>query len=317
MATTFCYVVLAHRPEGLDRLVRRIRRLTPTAGVVVRFEAGGLIDADLVRCAGALPLSSRIRGRWGSWDLTEVMLEALGMARSCTDADYFVLISGQDYPIRSLTTWEREVAAAGFDALLEPIKDSPHDYTYRWSIVAPPVPPFAGAQRVVRHLAWRTGQVTRPVLQILPRFAEGDRRMIVGVRRLRPRPPAGIRVTKCSQWMTLSAKAVDRVLRVDREHPDLRRYFRTVRISDESYVQSLVHAEGDLRVVHGETTVKRFVPPVASPVWLDEESLTELASASAAPFARKFSPDVPDEVVRLADRLADQDLAARPGVHPL
>lgn len=310
-APTFCYVVMAHQPCGIERLVRRIRHLSPGARVLVRFEDEALFDSTALRAAGAIPLASRIAVRWGSWTLTEAMLEALRTARSLTSCAYHVVISGQDYPVRNLHAWEAEVADSGVDAILDPIVDHPEDYRYRWSIITPPIPRHPLVQRGSRHLAWRVGTVTKPVLQILPRFVEGDRRWIVGVARPWVRPPHGMAITKCSQWMTLSDFAAERLLETDRARPELRRFFRTVRISDESYIQSVLHALPDVRVRHGETTVKRFAPGASSPDWLDVPTLQAIAAASPAPFARKLPPDVSTEVVDVADRFAEQDLAAR------
>lgn len=305
---TFSYVVMAHNPAGILRLVRRIRTVSPDAHVLVRFEHGSDFDIAALDEAGAIPLASRIPVRWGTWSLTEAMLEALGRARTLTPADHFVLVSGQDYPVRDLPVWEREWAAGSADALLDPIVDHPEDYRYRWSVLEPPIP--ARLRRVTRHVGWRLGTWTRPVVQILPRFTPTDNHWIVGVRRL-GRPPAGVPVTKCSQWMTLSRRAVDHVLHVDRTQPQVRRFFRTVRISDESYVQSILNSAPELLIRHGETTAKHFEPGASSPVWLDVETLDAVTRSSRAPFARKFAPDAPDAVFDRADDLASRDLQAR------
>ncbi len=119
--------------------------------------------------------------------------------------------------------------------------------------------------------------------------------------------------------MTLSDRALSRVLARHQADPSSANFFRTVRISDESYVQSLLHAEPDLRITHSETTLKRFPPGRASPQWLDVDTLRELAAGSAAPFARKVAPDAGPELFAAADALAAADNAgagtvARSGV---
>lgn len=307
---TFCYVVMAHHPSGLPELTRRIRALSPTAHIIVRFENADDIDPAALREAGAMPLLSRIRVRWGAWSMTEAMLEAFGQARTATDASHYVLVSGQDYPVRDLAAWEQEIALDGDDAVLEPIADHPEDWQYRWSFVDFGSGP-ARIQRAARHLGWRLGTVTRPVLQILPRFAENDGRWLFGLARPGVEVPHGLTITKCSQWMTLSARAVDAVLATDRSDRALRQFFGTVRISDESYIQTILHHAPGLRVTHGETTVKRFPEGKASPMWLDATTLTELASASRAPFARKIPPSPDPDLIAAADALAAADRPTR------
>lgn len=307
---TFCYVILAHQYSGTITLVRRIRELSPSATVIVRFEDTTHFDSAALRDAGAIPLVSTIRARWGAWTLTEAMLEALGNARRLADADYLVMISGQDYPVRDLPTWEAEIADTGADALLDVLADHPEDWRFRWRMVEIPAPAHPGAYRALRHAAWRIGTLTRGVLKILPRFADGDRRWLIGVLRLRVRVPGQVRITKCSQWMTLSARAVDAVLRRDERDPAVRAFFRTVRISDESYIQSLLHDDPSLRIWHGQTTLKRFAAGKSSPQWLDVGTLRELTARSPAPFARKVEPQA-DDVRAAATELAAADLCAR------
>lgn len=309
--STFCYVVLAHRPSGLPELVERIRELSPTAHVLVRYEDPDLIDPALIRAAGATPLVSRIHVCWGAWSLTEAMLEALGEARALTGAGHYVLISGQDYPVRNLPVWEREISDSGVDALLDPIVDHPLDWRFRWSFIEVDRPKHPQIYRALRHLGWRVGTMTRPVVQVLPRFADDDRRWLVGVARPWVRVPHDITVTKASQWMTLSRRAVETVLRIDRGDRALRRFFATVRISDESYIQSILNAAPTLTVARGETTVKRFGPDASSPDLLDADLLREIAGASTAPFARKIPLERDPALIAAADDLARADLSGR------
>ncbi|MDN5571085.1 MAG: hypothetical protein L0G22_07530 [Propionibacteriaceae bacterium] len=301
--TEFCYVVMAHNPVGIERLVRRIRHLSPRAGILVRCEPHQGFDLDALRAAGARPWVSDLHVRWGSWTLTEAMLEAYRAAEAEFHADHYVLISGQDYPIRNLAAWEHEWAARGADALIEQTPDQPDNWRYRWWLPEVRHPRHAGPYRAVRHLGWRIGTLTKPVLQVLPRFAEGDRRWFVGVRRPGVRPP--IPIVKASQWMTLSARAVRRLLERDAAEPRLRAWFRTVRITDEVYLQSLAHDDPELQVVAGPTTLKEFGEDPSSPLWLDADRLRRLATGTTAPFARKFAPDAPAGLVAAADALAD------------
>ena len=304
---TFCYVIMAHNPAGIERLVRRIREFGPDAFVLVRFEPHQGFDADALRAAGATPLTSDLHVRWGSWQLTEAMIEALRTAQEETGADQFVLISGQDYPIRNLAAWQRAWADRGADALIEQTPDQPDNWRFRWWLPEVRVPGGPKVYRIVRHLGWRLGTLTKPVLQILPRFVEGDRRWFVGLRRPGVQPP--VPIVKASQWMTLSARAVRRALERDAREPHLRSWFQTVRITDEIYLQSLVHDDPELRVVHGQTTVKEFGDDPSSPLWLDADRLRALASSSDAPFARTFAPDAPGELFAAADALAESDPA--------
>lgn len=304
----FTYVVLSHTdPTGLLRLVRRIVALSPAGHVLVRYDQPGLVSPAEVRAAGGQALVSDIPARWGAWSLAEAMIEAFRVARRSYPTDYYVLISGQDYPVRDLRAWEESVRESGADALFAPIAKTPDDHRYRWWIVRKPRLRPRLLDRAVGYALWRLGQVTAPILQLYQGPHEDvDGRYWIGLRR-RHRGP--MTPTKCSQWMTLSRTAVDEVLRTDAQRPDLRAYFAGVRIPDENYIQSLVHASPRLRIAHAPTSALHMPPGASNPDWLDAAGMRG-ATRSGAPFARKVPPDVARDVLAIADEASTAPLSA-------
>ena len=306
MSTRFCYVVMAHTdPEGALRLIRRITTLSPEAVVVLRYDDPDYVDSAAVRAAGAIPLLSRVRVSWGDWSLVDMMLEALTFVRTSTDADHAVLVSGQDYPVRDLAEWEREVRSWGCDAVLDPHPTHRSDWAYRWSIRRVLATGAAAVDRLTRYAVSRVGDVLAPVAPMHLSGRPGDDRLWVGLRRPAARREP-IPVTKCSQWMTLNAAAIDSVLTRDRLDRATRRYFEHTKLPDECYVQSLVHDDPLLRVVHSDTSAKHFEDPSPNPTWVDEERLGHLLSRSGAPFVRKVPPQVDGAVLRRADAAAQR-----------
>lgn len=304
-----CYLIFCHTDStSVLRLVRRIRALSTSSDVVVRFEDPDFLEPASVSAAGALPLVSSTEARWGAWSLVEAMIEALRFGLERTDAERFVIVSGQCYPIRDLSTWERELEAQQVDAILDSIPDHPKDHHYRWSIVSfPPLP--AMVRRLVWHMGWRMGQLTEPRLQVFPRFAGGlsERRWWIGTprRNYSGSAPGGIRIKKAATWMMLSRRAAERALaRMD--HDDrLIDFFRTVRIPDESTLQSLLADDTGLNVHEGVISAKRFPAGVSSPVWLDVTEL-EQHLGSGAPFVRKIPPNCDERIIQFADSGAEE-----------
>ena len=106
------YIVLSHRdPAQVERLAAAITRASPQGHV--------FITHDGRRSAAPRP-AERVHVRahglstdWGSWELVEATLDAFEWAREAVDPDLVVLVSGQDYPVRELATWEREFLATG------------------------------------------------------------------------------------------------------------------------------------------------------------------------------------------------------------
>lgn len=309
MGRRFCYVVLAHTdPPGLTRLVRRIRELSPTADVVVRYHGQDTFDAAALRRAGATAYPSRVGVRWGDWSQVEMVLGGLAFARGCSDGDHFAVVSGQDYPIRDLAAWEEEVRSFGVDALLDPLPPQPYNHTIRWSVHTLPRTDVDLVDRAIRFALNRAGEAANPVAYAHTWSPPNDDRVWLGVSR-RLAGPAPMTVTKCAQWLTLSDRAVDELLDRDRHDTRTRRYFEHVKIPDESYAASVVHDCADLVVGHGETSAKEFLPGQGSPQWVDLDVLQRLRRCSAAPFARKFPVGVGADVLAAADRLARRDPA--------
>lgn len=304
MTVKFCYVVLAHTDAlGMLRLVRRIRTLSPACDIVVRHERADYVDPDQVQHAGGIPYLSRVDVRWGDWTQVEMMLGAFAFAAGVSDADYFALVSGQDYPIRDLGSWEQEVAQAGLDALLEPLPPQPQNHVIRWSVATLRSSGIDLVDRATRFALNRVGAALNPIAYAHTSGRPNDDRVWVGVSR-RFAAPAPMRVTKCAQWMTLSAAALDAVLTRDRDDRSSRRFFEHVKIPDESYVASLVHDTAGLLVAHGETSAKEFREGHGSPEWVDLETLDIFRRRSAAPFARKVPPEVDPAVIAAMDGLS-------------
>ncbi|GAA2030191.1 hypothetical protein WDZ16_03790 [Pseudokineococcus marinus] len=305
-APVVCYVVLCHddAPAALS-LVGAIRATSPHAQVLLRHDQPvGYLDGEDADAVGATLLRSRIRVTWGGWSLVEAMLEASAHAVDVLEADLVVLVSGRDRPVRHLGRWEEELLDTGVDALLDvdPSPD-PARHLYRWATWQRPrvVPRLVG--RLGRRL-WQRGPA-RWQRRVLAYPTSRDGVWAIGLR-LRHDPVAalGLRYIKGSQWMVLSAAAVRAA--TDQRTAVARRVFARTRIPDESYVQSVVSADPDLRTRRGRTTYTVFPPGSASPRDLRAADVPA-AVASGAAFARKIPAGAAGRAVVTAC-----DAAARP-----
>lgn len=309
----FCYVVMGHTdPEGVARSLRAIRRLSPDAALVLRHSVPDLVGDDVLAEVGATRWVSEQQVVWGDWSMTCAVLEVLAHVRDAVDADHVVLVSGQDHPVRHLAAWERQVRESGADALLDVFPPMPDDWAYRWwPVTVPSVGPRL-ARRVVKAGWRRLAGPARPAVM----FYRGrrDPRWTLGVRRpelLRGEPPTP--VLKGSLWMTLSRRALVSALARHEVDGQARAFFERVRIPDESYLQSLLLADPDLRIVDCPTSYARFAYDEWSPRWLD---LAELARAAQTPaaFARKVPAGCDQAVVDEMERLAARPESEAPPV---
>ena len=151
----------------------------------------------------------------------------------------------------------------------------------------------------LRRLAWAVSDNQR-LVSIWP-MPEGTRWR--AGRRCR-RTPFGEQLTcrKGSMWLTLSRRAVAAaVARADGDEALVRHYRRTV-IPDESFFQSVLAAEPDLRIHDGNLQYSRWpAEPDPHPDVLRGDDF-DLLVESRAHFARKFDPEVDAAIL---DRLDD------------
>ena len=313
-APRFSYVVLAHTDApAVLRLVRRVRALSPRASVLVRHaQPPEFLSDAAAAAAGASVLRSDITVSWGLWTLTGAAVEALEHARATTDADWHVLVSGQDHPVRDLAVWEREIAASGAGAAYRHFGPRHQDWQFRWQVVRLPAA-LTSLPRPVRYLlerAWR--RLGAPVLDPVVKFYRlGNRSSSWGLAVRRPRtvlagPP--LPITTGSFWLAVSSDALDRLLA--RHHADdgLRGWFAPTLIADEHYLQSLLVDDPLTTVLDAVVTWQHVPEGDWNASVLTPEQVDEAARAGAA-FARKVTGPRAAEVVARADALSGRALA--------
>lgn len=308
-APRFCYIVLAHTDApAVLRLVRRIRELSPAASVLVRHaQPDGFLDEGGAAAAGASLLRSRITVSWGEWSLTGAGVEALDRARASTGADWFVLVSGQDHPVRDLAAWELDLVATGADAVFKTYRDRHQDWQFHWRIVHLPQV-LTRLPRLVRYLLerlWR--RVGSPVFDPVLRFYRlGNRSSAWGLALRRPRtlftgPP--LPITKGTFWLGVSGAALDRLLARHHADEQLRGWFAPTLLADEHYLQSLLHDDPATTVLDALVTYQH-VPEGDWNAAVLEPHQVDVAVARGAAFARKVTGPHAAEVVARADALS-------------
>ncbi|WP_226344448.1 beta-1,6-N-acetylglucosaminyltransferase [Agilicoccus flavus] len=306
MTARCAYVILCHTdPQGVLRLVRRIRRLSPGAPILVRHHRASLFASGDIESAGGVSYRSDVAVEWGDWSMVEMQIDALRAARRIVPAARYVVVSGQDYPVRDLEAWEDELAAEGADMLLDPMSAQPRNHEFVWRVIGEPARTPRLIHALSRTLANTVSALAGDHLEIYPVTREMRTRWWVGTRR-RETPP--LPIVKASAWTTLSDRAVAAVLRAG-EDPEITSFFKTVRNPDEFFVSSVLVASG-LRTSIRRTTAKRFAVGAPGPDWVDLD-LVEAAATSDAAFVRKMPPNVDPVVVSAADALVDLERARR------
>ncbi|WP_293309566.1 beta-1,6-N-acetylglucosaminyltransferase [Pedobacter sp. UBA5917] len=257
------YIILAHKnPRQLQRLVNVLS--SAEVNFVIHVDKRADIT-DFMRVFTDLDfektffLEQRCESAWGSFELVQAVLNALGFIRSALPStDRIVLLSGQDYPIKSNLHINKYLAANPDGIFME------YD----------PVP----------YKNWKGGGQDR-----FPLYAEISEQ---------------IKFYGGSQWMSFPLQVAEIILDFLAVNPDFIRYFKLVRIPDESFFQTLLLNCGNgfvnKNLINHNLHLIKWEYPYAHPKYLGEEYL-DMMKKSKFLFARKMEASRPSKVLDRID----------------
>ncbi len=280
------YILLVHRnPEQVARLVDRLS--SPEDVVYVHVDRKS--DLESFRAAFAkLPrppvlLRRRVNVHWGGYShVKATMLGIRAALRSERRFSHLVLLTGQDYPIRSTAEIQRFFAGAKGRSYISwsagvgrDVDDSERPGNARWI--------WSGEMWTLMwwHVWWR-----RRWWHLQPR--------------LRRRIPRGLTPHQGLAYWAITPEAASYCLHTMRRRPTLRWFFTFVFIPDENLFQMLLLAS-PLRDTLVNEDLRFLNWDGYHPQTLRMDDLDSMR-ASAKLFARKFDTDVDAAVLDELDR---------------
>ncbi|MFL5902046.1 MAG: beta-1,6-N-acetylglucosaminyltransferase [Solirubrobacterales bacterium] len=296
-------VVFAHhKPDQLARLLSVLRH--PQVRVYLHLDRQAQVEpfehAFLEAGVSDVVMLRRYAHRWGSSGIVDATVEGLrrGIEDGCS---YFLLISGQDFPLRPVSEIANFVEQAGSRSYVEssPLpmpcwrlggRDRTDFYSYtilgRRATCIP-----RGEDTSI--LNWK-GQVLNQLLRA--RSAFKPRRSF----------PAYARPYGGSNWLNLSRTAVEYVLRFMDERPDYRRYHEHTLIPSEVFFHSILAVPDfadRVEVVDDDLRFTIWPETSSHPRTLKTDDLPAM-EGSGKLFGRKFDEEVDRTVLeRLTERV--------------
>lgn len=288
--------------------MRTIRMGSPESAILIHHDAKSPPPPEaMLQELGAALVTPRVSAAWGDFSLVEAMRYGINYAREHIDFDWFVMLSGQDYPLRPLDVSEEELRRSSYDAFVRasPVDDGP--YAHRYYLRYWKFPSFPYTHRLPRLLI-RLLQKSRQLLnqkchwiRIQPGSKGAPSRVGVG---LIGHPFSSTFVChKGSQWVTLSRRAIDYLCRFEVDRPEVLNHYRRTFIPDESYFQTILCNASELRVCDDH---RRFIlwddAKLAHPITL---SMTHFDSMvhSGKDFGRKFEMAIDSEILDALDKV--------------
>ncbi len=281
--TRVAYIVSAYKlPAQLARLLARLEGRGTTFVAHVDRRTSRSVFEEMVERTRRLDVTflPRHRSPWGSFGHVQTTLEGISyLLESEIAFDYAVLLTGQDYPLRSPRAIERFLAEA-----------EGRSFMSSWPLPHPPWGRHGGLDRLTRWhrvLGPRRARVSLPA---------------------RRRLPAGLAPYGGSPYWCFSRAAVEYVQRFVTEKPELVRFFRHVYIPDELMFQTILmnSALRDAIVNDNVRYVEWGREP--APAILTRADLPAMLQSGAL-FARKFDETVDPVVLDELDAHIDAEPA--------
>jgi hypothetical protein len=281
---TVAVAVLSHtRPAQVARLVSRLECGTNTMVAVHHDPRGEPLRLRPSSSVALVP--DPVSCPWGRLGIVAAIRRSLEWLRANVPTlSWALVVSGQDYPIRTMASIEAELAAARCDAFLRHFRldGDPADDVHPWQTTV--------RRRYLyrRRLPATARSLSLPWPRRNPFF--GNIGLYAG-----------------DIWVNLSARAVDKVLDSPLNAPMLQ-YLRRSPNPDEAWAVSVaLNGDPELAVVNDRRRYIRWPPRSRHPAALGPADLTDLRASSAF-FARKVDLTVwPDAYDALDAEAASRD----------
>jgi len=282
------FIILSHKePHQTIRLIRRLQNLYDNPPIVCHHDFGqSPIAADKFPSDVKLVLPY-IKTAWANYSVITAFLAALKLLQTPEPTpDWFVLLSGADYPTLSADKVVAELSSSGVDAFstfeeipllsrakVPPNLQLPWDYYIRFRAW---IPILRKGARVGRYT------ISPPIKQWASPF------------------DAEFKCFKGSHWFAGTRKVAAILMHPTLKHVHLQRHLKWRHLPEECYYQSILGNYLGLKISQEKRRFANWRGGGAHPKILGMEDLPEIL-ASKSHFARKFDKDtaILDELDRL------------------
>jgi len=299
---TVGFVVLSNRnPHQVTRLLNRLGSMFENPPVACHHDFGQS-DLDTRQFPPSVRfVQDHIATRRADFSLVAATLAALRLLYDGGDGpDWFVVLSGADYPIKPASRILEDLNASPCDALIhhEPIHAAGWQRPWQRECADR----YLRFQTTVPHIT-RRGRLTK-------------RRIHLPFAWCRPFVPFS-NAFLCyagSQWFSARRKCAQYILKAHSMQARLLRHYSRCHVPDESYFQSMLANESAFEL---SQDCKRYIDWTGggnSPKLLGMEDLPSLL-ASSAHFARKFDVNHDSRVLDVLDDVVTESSSALHDAH--
>jgi hypothetical protein len=282
------YIILAHKNEQqVQRLIDTLDDKKSTFFLHVDRKVSITEFKKIFSNDTRVHFVQRVKTEWGGFGLVDATLNAMSDVRKSGDFDKIILLSGQDYPIKSNEEIDQYFQHSRYNIFMDhfPLpnhrKWGPGGGMYRVNKY------FFGLSFIKKYLA----KVANFLATFIPFL---NRKLAKGIE-----PFSG------SQWWAMDMRALNYVLDYVATHPEYVKFHKHTFAPDELFFQMiLLNCEDDslrnniandnLRYMKWKTS------DIAHPEILKVNDLDDIGDSNAL-FARKFDTGVDEDVINVID----------------
>lgn len=284
-----CYLILAHNNfRHLDRLIDALDDADSTFYIHLDKKTG---QDYIPKKSNATIIPTSIDINWGGVSMVEATLALLefGVQHS-SDADYYILLSGVDYPIRS---------KAFLHKLLEKRKE--------YIDIAPLPLPYKPAER---YEYYYFDYNRRNLKHYNPKFL-----IEVLLKKLKIKRKVPFKIYAGSQWFALTRECVIYILNTVKDDKRYLDFFRHTLVPDEAFFQTIIGNSDYRDRTHANLTYTDWDVP-NPPATIEQRHVDLLETRMEFNdefgwrfpcFARKFNDDSESIIERIHTALWKQD----------
>lgn len=300
-----CFLIQSYKnPEQIYRLIRNIKTSSPNSIIILSHNSTYCaLDISRLKQYSDIHLFNVTTGRGDFSILREYLSTINWIISNNIDFDWFVNLTGQDYPTQSISELELLLSTNSYDAYVEywkvfskesswTIKQGYDRYLYRYKISSNNFPNWL--QFLLKSL--KAINYFQPNLRIY--FIYGL--LMIGIKVKSPFNDEFI----CyggSYFSILSKKCLEYLDNFTQEHPDILEHYKYVINPEESYIQTVL-VNSQLFNLSNES--KHYIDfsktTYGSPATLTKKDYT-LMKQNKYYFARKFDIDIDSTILDILD----------------
>lgn len=313
MLSKLLFTITSHKnPAQVIRLVNIIQTHCSDAFIVIHHDqtCSSLKKSQLSQYQNLHLLENTISITWGEFSVIESELNCLRWAKdSKISFDWIIALSGQDYPIRSISELQTLLASTKYDGFLEYfLATAPPSTAWRWGEklgIERYHYKYFSVNPLLKPLFYK---LYRPVnWQSLLRVKAGRFGAKVAIRRWKTIFSDCFRCYAGSQWHILNYRCVEYIQDFIQAHPKLVEYYRHTMVPDESFFQTILVNNPDFKLCNDNLRYISWQPPY--PAIMKSKDLPKLIN-SGKYFARKFDTNADSQILDQLDQYLSQDQAS-------